>query len=264
MLAGADHAIMARCAITNDTGVIEGATGECAGCVADTAIFICRHMIACLAGCIGSVVAGITTDRSHQYTAVVNEGASKAHRVMAHTAVLCGGCMIGRHAGCRGSVVAGSTGLGHRIEDRVVESTVHVERLDAMADHAIHVRQGMILCLTGRVCAIVTGDTAIRYVAVVDMRREESIRCVTVTTLTFSGDVPRIHACGCGSIVASGAGAGIGTVVEAATGQAIQEVFGIVALIALLGCRYMKFRFSYGQNTIVALATGPKDFLMID
>jgi hypothetical protein len=183
---------------------------------------------------------------------------------MAHTAVLSGGCVISRHAGCRGSVMAGGAGLGHGIEDRVVESTVHLECLDAMADHAIHVRQGMILCLTGRVSAVVTGDTAIRYVAVVDMRRQEGIRCVTVTTLTFSDDVPCIHACGCGSIVASDAGAGIGTMVEAATGQAIQEVFGIVALIALLGCRYMKFRFSYGQYTVVALATGSKDFFMID
>jgi hypothetical protein len=255
---------MARCAITNDTGVIEGATGECAGCVADIAIFNCRHMVACLAGCIGSVVAGITTDRGHQFTAVVNEGVSKAHRVMAYTAVLSGGCVIGRHADCRGSVMAGGTGLGHRIENRVVETTVHLECLDAMADRAIHVRQGMILCLPSRVSAIVTGDTAIRYIAVVDIRRKEGVRCVTVATLTISDDVPCIHACGCGSIVTSGAGAGIGTMVEAATGQAIQEVFGIVALIALLGSRYMKFRFSYGQNTVVALATDPKDFLMID
>jgi hypothetical protein len=146
----------------------------------------------------------------------------------------------------------------------VVETTVHVEGLDAMADHAIHVRQGMILCLTGSVSAVVTGDTAIRYVAVVDMRRQEGFRCVTVTTLTFSDDVSCIHACGCGSVVASGAGAGVGTMVETATGQAIQEVFGIVALIALLGCWYMKFRFSDGQSTVVALATSPKDFLMID
>ena len=177
---------------------------------------------------------------------MVDERANKALRVMAHATVLSGHRMIDRHTGCRGSVVAGSAGLGQGIEDRVVESTVHVERLDAMARHAIHVRQRMILCLPDRVNTVVTGDTVDCYVAVIDIRRQESVRRVTKTALTFSDDVTCIHARGCRSIVASGAGAGIGAMVEAATWQAIQEVIGIVAFIARLGRRFMKLRFSDG------------------
>lgn len=264
MLADADDVVVARCTITDDACVIEDTAGECAGCVADITIFNCWHMAVCLAGCIGSVMAGIATDRSHQLTAVVDERAKKAHGVMARAAVLSGHRMIDHHAGCRDSVVAGGAGLGHRIEDRVVESTARIERPDAMARHAIHVRQGMTLCLPNRVSPVVTGDTTIRYVAVVDIRRQECVCRVTETALTLSGDVPCIHARGRRSIVASGAGADIGAMVEVTTGQAIQEVIGIVAFIARLGRRDMKIRFPNGQNTVVALTANPKNFLVID
>jgi len=264
MLAGADDVVVARGTITDDACVIEDATGECTGGVADIAIFNCWHMTVWLAGCIGSVVTGIATDRSHQLTAVVDERANKAHRVMARAAVRRSHRMISRHAGCDCSVVARGTGLCDGIEDRVVESTAHVERCDAMARHAIHLRQGMTLCLPECVNTVVTGDTTIRYVAVVDIRRQECVRRVAETALTFSHDMPCIHARGRRSIVASGAGADIGAMVKAATGQAIQEVIGIVAFIARLGRRNMNLRFSNGQNTIVAFAANPKHLLMID
>ena len=122
----------------------------------------------------------------------------------------------------------------------------------------------MIQCLSDRVSAVVAGATVVRYVAVVDIRRQECVRRVTETALTFSGDVPCIHARGRRSIVTSAAGAYIGTMIEATTGQAIQEVIGIVAFIARFGRRDMKLRFSYGQDTVVALAADPEDFLVVD
>lgn len=264
MFTDANDTVVARGTITNDAGVIEDTAGECAGRMAHSAIFGCRHMVVCLAGCIGSVVAGIATDRSHHLTAVVDERVKKAHRAMARAAVLGGHRMIDRCAGCRGSIVAGGAGLGHGIEDRVVESTARVERTDAMARHAVHACLRMVRRLSDRVNAVVATDTVVCYVAVVDIRRQESVRRVTETALTFSDDVPYIHTSGRRSIVASGAGADIGAMIEAATGQEIQEVIGIVAFIARLGRRDMQLRFSYGQNTVVALITEPKDFLMID
>ncbi len=96
------------------------------------------------------------------------------------------------------------------------------------------------------------------------MRGQESICRVTETALFIRDDVPGMHARGRGSVVASGAGAGIGAMVKAATGQAIQEVIGILAVIACLGRRHMKLWLSYGQNPIVALAADAKDLLMID
>lgn len=87
---------------------------------------------------------------------------------------------------------------------------------------------------------------------------------MTEAALSFSDQVPHILARGRRSIVASGAGAGIGAMVKAAIRQAIQEMNGIVAFIALLGGRKMELRHAYGQNTIVAFTAASKDFLMID
>ena len=167
----ADDVVVAHSTITDDAGVIVDAAGECAGCVADNAIFNCRHMVNRLAERIDPVVAGIAAYGGHHVSRVVNKCADKTHRVMARAAVRGGHRMIDRHAGCRRSIVAGGTGLCDRIEDRVVESTAHVECPYAMADHAIHARLGMVLSLPGRVNAVVTGETVIRYVAVVDIRR---------------------------------------------------------------------------------------------
>lgn len=263
MFPGANDTVVARGAFTHDAGVIEVTAGECAGCVAHGAIFGCRHMVVCLAGRIGTVVAGVATDRSHRLAAVVDERVEKALRAMACAAVLAGHRMIDRQAGRDGSVVAGDAGLGHGIEKRVVESTARFECINAMAHHAVHACLGMVSCLSDRVNAVVATDTVVRYVAVVDIRRQEPVCRVTKAALTFGGDVPGVHAGGRGSVVASGAGAGIGAMVEAATGQAIQEVIGIVAFIARFGRRNMKLRFSDGQNTVVALAADAKDFLMI-
>ena len=98
----------------------------------------------------------------------------------------------------------------------------------------------------------------------IDICRQESARRVTETALDFSGDVSLILT-GCRrSIVTSGTGACIGTMIETATGESIQEVIGIVAFIAGLRRRRMKRRFTNGQHTIVALAANPEDLLVID
>lgn len=260
----ADDIVVAHSAIANDADVIVDTAGECAGGVAHGAIFGCRHMVDRLAERIGPVVAGIAAHRGHHLSRVVDKCTDKAHRVMACTTVRGGHRMISRNADCSGSIVASGTGLCDRIEDRVVESTAHVKRPDAMARPAIHVRQGMVLCLPGRINAVVTGDTAIRYVAVVHIRREKGICFVTEIALAFSCNVPVILARGCRSIVAQGAATGHSGVVVTAVRQAIQEVLGIVASIAFLGRRNMMLGFTNGHDAIVTFAAIPKDFLMID
>ena len=82
--------------------------------------------------------------------------------------------------------------------------------------------------------------------------------------LTCSCNVPGILARCRRSIVALGAAVGNSAVVVTAVRQAIQEMNGIVAIIALLGRRDMELRFTYNQNTVVAFAAVSKDFLMID
>lgn len=79
--------------------------------------------------------------------------------------------MICCRAGCGGSIMAGGAGLCYGIEDRMVENTVQVKCLDAMACHAIHIRLGMVRCLPGSINTVMAGDTAIRNVLVVDKRR---------------------------------------------------------------------------------------------
>ena len=183
---------------------------------------------------------------------------------MARAAVRGGHRMIDGLAGCRGAVVAGGAGLRHRVEERVIENTTHVESRDAMACHAVHVRRGMGLCHPDRVDAIVAGGATARNGTVVDICRQECVCRVTEAALSFSRHMPRIHARGRRSIVASGAGTDIGGMVEAAARQEIQEMIGIVALLARLGRRDMEYRFAYGQNPVVAFAAASKDFLMID
>lgn len=151
-----DDIIVARGTIVNDSGVIEDAAGECAGCVAQGAIFGCRHMVNRFTECIGPVVAGIAAYRGHHVRHMVDKCTDKVLRVMAQATVRGGHRMIDRHAGCGGSVVAGGAGLRYRVEDRMVERTAHVERLDAMAHLAIHACRGMILGLPDGVNAVVT------------------------------------------------------------------------------------------------------------
>lgn len=82
--------------------------------------------------------------------------------------------------------------------------------------------------------------------------------------LAFSWNVPGILVRGGRSIVAQGTAAGNAGVVVTAVGQAIQEVIGIVALIALLARRNVVLGFADGQFTVVAFAAASKDLLMID
>ena len=167
----ADDVVVARDTVADNAGVIEESAGERTGCVARDAIFGRWHMVRRLAGTIGPVVAGIAAHHGHHVRRVVDKCTDKTHRVMARTTVRSGHRVISHHAGCSGSIVAGGAGLGYGIEHRMVEDTAHVKRLDAMTHHAIHVCHGMTQCLAGRVDAVVTGDTAIRYVAVIDIRR---------------------------------------------------------------------------------------------
>lgn len=182
----ADDIVVACGTIADNAGVIEDAAGECAGRVARGAIFCRRHMVDGLAQRIGPVVAGIAAHRGHYVSRVVDKCSDKILRIMARAAVCGGYRMIYRHAGCGGSIVARGAGLSYRIEDRVVKRTAHVKRPDAMAGHAIHVCHGMILGLADRVNAIMTGNTVNRYVAVVDMRRQEGICRMAKIALTLS------------------------------------------------------------------------------
>lgn len=263
-LADGDDVVVACFTVIDNARVIEDAASESAGRVADIAVFNGRHVVVCLAGGIGSVVAGVATDGSHYLAAMVYERTGKGFRVMARTAVGAARRVVDCLAGSRDSVVAGGAGLGNGIEDRVVESTTHVKCADAMAGHAIHACRGMVRRLSARIGAVVAADTGDRYVAMVYIGRQEGGCRVTVAALGFSGDVPCVHARGCGAVVASSARAGTGAVVEAAAGQAIKKVIRIVAFIARLGRRYMKLRFSYGKHTVVALAADAKDFMVID
>lgn len=96
------------------------------------------------------------------------------------------------------------------------------------------------------------------------MRGYECVRGMTKTTLAFSRNVPVILVRGRRSVVAEGAAAGYSAVVVTAVRQAIQEVLGIVAIIALLARRDMVIGFADGHDTVMAFAAATEDFLMID
>ena len=87
---------------------------------------------------------------------------------------------------------------------------------------------------------------------------------MTGVALAFSFNVPLILTRGRRSIVAQGTASGNSRVVVFAVWQAIQEVFGVVAIIALLACRNVVLGFADGHFTVVAFAAAPKDFLMVD
>ncbi len=167
----ADDVVMAGGTTANDAGVIEGTRGECAGRMTCSAIFGCRHMVNRLAKRVDPIVTGFAEYRGHHIRRVVDKCTDKARRAMAQATVCGGHGMICRHAGCGGSIMAGGAGLRYGIEGRMVENTVQVKCLDAMARHTIHVRLGMIRCLPGSINAVMAGDTAIRNVVVVDKRR---------------------------------------------------------------------------------------------
>ncbi len=169
-LADADDVVVARGTITDDAGVIVYATGERAVCVAGKAIIGCWHMVGRLAERVGPVVAGIAVDRGHKVTGVVDEGPDKVIDIMTRATVRGGHRMVESHSGCRGSVVAGGAGLRHRVEERVIENAARVECPDTMACHAVHARFWVVLCLPGRVNAVVTGGATACDGAVVDVR----------------------------------------------------------------------------------------------
>ena len=122
----------------------------------------------------------------------------------------------------------------------------------------------MILCLASRINPVVTGYAAIRYVAVIDIHRQKRIGFVTEIALAFRCNMPLVLARGRRPVVAPGAATGNAGVVVTAVRQAIQEVNGIVAIIALLGRRYMVLGFADGHDAVVAFAAIPKDLRMID
>lgn len=82
--------------------------------------------------------------------------------------------------------------------------------------------------------------------------------------LTCSCNVPDILARCRRSVVAGGTAPGNSAVVVTAVRQAIQEMIGIMAFIALLARRDMEVRFAYGQDPVVAFAAVSKHLLMID
>jgi hypothetical protein len=167
----ADDVVMAGGTTISDAGMIKGTCGECTGCMTYGAIFGCRHMVNGLARRVDPIVTGLAECRGHHIRRVVDKCTDKARGAMAQATVCGGHGMICRHAGCRGSIMAGGAGLRYGIEGRMVENTAQVKCLDAMARHAIHVRLRMIRCLPGSINAVMTGDTAIRNVVVVDKRR---------------------------------------------------------------------------------------------
>ena len=55
-----------------------------------------------------------------------------------------------------------------------------------MAHRAVHARFRVVRCMPDRINAVVTGSAIPRNGAVVDIRRQECIRCVTEGALAFS------------------------------------------------------------------------------
>ena len=85
-------------------------------------------------------------------------------------------------------------------------------------------------------------------------------RVIARWRVRWSGRLTHGH----GAIVAAGTCPGNIGVIKTAVRAQLQKMGGIVAVIALCIRRLMKFRFTDGDDIIMALATISKNFLMID
>lgn len=85
---------MTRCAVVNDTHMVEHCGHKCtAGHVADVTVIGCRHMrrisLCALARCVDTVVARFTPLTHNIGPAVINKRVEETCRVMAYSTVLC-------------------------------------------------------------------------------------------------------------------------------------------------------------------------------
>jgi len=261
-LAGGNHAIVARRAVTDDAGMVINRAGESSG-VTVTIFTGLRggHMIRGLADSDKIIVTGRAT--AGDAGMIINAGGKITRRVTID-AIAGNRHMIGGQASDTiYPVVTGCAGACREIDGGMVNES-RGKAANIMTVTAIRGRINMAIDLAPRPGAVVTGSAGLGNIAVIEKRRLEIIRNMTGAAISFRRYMGFMFAGGDNTIVAHVAAVTDPVVIELAVGTQFQKVFRIMAIVTFNRSFDVTRRFAYSKHAVMTITATAENFFVVN